>query len=158
MDEVEDDTLKDRFLTFHLNGEDFGVEIANVTEIVGIQHITVVPDLPDFVKGVINLRGIVIPVIDVRARFRMKTAEYDQRTCVIVVQIKDMNVGLIVDHVKEVLNIPESDITPPPRIQKDKEHHQYVKGLGRVDKEVKVLLDLGKLLDDAEVGLLQGNA
>ena len=113
-DEDDEDAQKDKYLTFHLAKEDYAVEIRHVTEIIGIQRITEVPDMPDFVRGVINLRGKIIPVIDVRTRFKIEAKEYDDRTCIIVVNINDMSVGLVVDEVSEVASIPEEQVEPPP--------------------------------------------
>ena len=114
-DEVHDlneDTQKDKYLTFHLGSEDYGIEIRHVTEIIGIQKITVIPEMPDYIKGVINLRGKIIPVMDVRIRFRLPERAYDERTCVVVVNIRDAAIGLVVDTVSEVADIPESQIEP----------------------------------------------
>jgi len=148
-DDEEGDTLKDRFLTFHIGEEDYGIEIAYVTEIVGIQKITAVPDMPDFIKGVINLRGQVIPVMDVRCRFSMTARPYDERTCVIVVKLNESSVGLVVDSVKEVIDIPEKNVSEPPRVAKA-DSARYIKGIGRVNEEVKILLNIGKLLFEDE--------
>ncbi len=121
-----------------------------VTEIIGIQSITEVPELPVYIKGIINLRGKIIPVMDVRLRFGKPEHEYDERTCVIVIDIKDVSIGLIVDRVSEVLNIAESEIVPPPQLDKDY-RHKYIKGIGKVDKDVKLLLNCEKLLNDEDI-------
>lgn len=151
----EEDTQKDRYLTFHLGDEVYGIEIAHVTEIVGIQKITEVPEMPAFVKGVMNLRGQVISIIDVRARFNMEPREYDDRTCVIVVRINDTSVGLIVDTVSEVRNIPAENVSPPPRVAQGASA-RYISGLGKVGDEVKILLDVDKLLFERELEALSG--
>ena len=142
----DDDAQKDKYLIFHLAGEDYGIDIAYVTEIIGIQKITEVPDMPEFVKGVINLRGKVIPVMDVRKRFGFELKEYNERTCIIVVDMKDMAVGLVVDQVQEVLDIPEKNIEPPPSIGKN-ERSDYVSGMGKLGEDVKILLNCQFLLD-----------
>lgn len=142
----EEDTQKDKFLTFHLAGEDYGIEIAYVTEIIGIQPITEVPDMPAFVKGVINLRGKVIPIMDVRARFNLQLRDYDGRTCIIVVELQDNCVGLIVDAVNEVMAIPEAQIEPPPATGPHQGGH-FLRGLGKIDNQVKILLAIDQLLD-----------
>jgi purine-binding chemotaxis protein CheW len=149
-DEEDEDTLKDRYLTFHLNGEDYGVEIRFVTEIVGIQKITEVPDMPNFVKGVINLRGQVIPVMDVRLRFGMDPKEYDERTCVVVVELNNTAVGLVVDTVEEVREIPEKNVSPPPQVAQGASS-RYILGMGKVEDEVKILLDVNKLLFEEDL-------
>ncbi len=144
-DEEDEDTQKDKFLTFTVGKEDYGLEIYHVTEIIGIQKITEVPDMPDYVKGVINLRGKVIPVMDVRKRFKFDEREYDDRTCIVVVHINDTSLGLVVDTVKEVSDIPEKDIQPPPEIAEGNRQF-FIRGLGKVEEEVKILLDAEKLL------------
>lgn len=153
----DEDTMKDKYLTFHLAGEDYGIDIAYVTEIIGIQKITEVPDMPDYVKGVINLRGKVIPVMDVRLRFHLPERDYDERTCIIVVDIDSTAVGLVVDQVNEVADIPEKDVEPPPRSSKGASS-RYLKGMGKVENEVRILLSVDKLLQDEELGDLAGIA
>jgi purine-binding chemotaxis protein CheW len=140
-----EDTQKDKYLTFLLAREDYGLEIRYVTEIIGIQKITKVPDMPNFIKGVINLRGKVIPVMDMRARFNLPTREYDERTCVIVVNIQEQAVGLVVDRVNEVVDIPAGQVEPPPLSAKGSAG-RYIRGIGKVGEEVKVLLEVERLL------------
>jgi len=111
--ELTEDTQKGKFLTFSLGAEVYGIEIKFVTEIIGMQPITEVPDLPKYVKGIINLRGKIIPVIDVRLRFKKPAVEYNDRTCIVVVDIKGIAVGLIVATVAEVLTITDQNIVPP---------------------------------------------
>jgi len=149
-DEDDDDAMKDRYLTFRVGDEVYGIEIAYVTEIVGMQKITEVPDMPNFVRGVINLRGQVIPVIDVRARFHMEDRTYDDRTCVVVIQLNETSIGLVVDTVNEVMDIPADQVSPPPKLGQG-EGNRYIRGMGKVGDEVKILLDAGKLLFDNEL-------
>jgi purine-binding chemotaxis protein CheW len=145
-DAVEaEDTLQGKFLVFKVGSEDYGIEIRYVTEIVGIQKINEVPDLPSSMKGVINLRGRVIPVMDIRQRFRLPAREYDERTCIIVVQVEDQVSGMIIDQVREVTEIPEKQIEPPP-VRSTQSGH-YVKGIGKVADEVKILLDVHRLFN-----------
>lgn len=143
--EMEEDTLKDRYLTFSLDKESYGIEVRYVTEIIGIQPITEIPELPEYVKGIINLRGKIIPVMDVRLRFKKEPREYSDRTCTVVVNIGDVSIGLIVDSVSEVLTIPEQDAVEPPQTNKGF-NNRYIKKIGKVGKEVKLLLDCDKLL------------
>ncbi len=150
----DEDTQKDKFLTFHVAEEDYGLDISYVTEIIGIQKITGVPNMPSFVKGVINLRGKVIPVMDVRRRFGIDDRDYDERTCIIVVDIDNTAVGLVVDKVNEVLDIPEGQIEPPPQ-SGGQPYSNYIKGMGKVDEEVKILLDVKNLLFVDKLGELQ---
>lgn len=147
----EEDTLAGRFLTFQLDREVYGIEIRNVTEIIGIQTITEVPQLPEYIKGIINLRGKIIPVMDVRFRFKKNFREYNDRTCVIVVNIQELSIGLIVDSVSEVIAIPETEIVAPPDVTK--EGNKFIKGIGKVGSDVKLLLDCDKLLtyEDTEI-------
>ena len=143
--EVEEDTQQGKFLTFHLAEVDYGIAIRNVTEIIGIQKITEVPDMPDSIRGVINLRGKVIPVMDVRIRFSLSTREYDERTCIIVVNIDENAVGLVVDQVHEVVDIPAEQIEPAPST-KQGSGSSFIQGMGKIGEEVKILLDVDKLL------------
>jgi purine-binding chemotaxis protein CheW len=145
-----EDTQKDKYLTFHLADEDYGIEIRYVIEIIGIQRITDVPDMPAFIRGVINLRGKVIPVMDVRARFNLPDREYDDRTCIIVVDVDGTEVGLVVDEVSEVADIPESNVEPPPKTGKGGGNN-YIQGMGKINKTVKILLDVHKLLFSEEM-------
>ena len=148
--EEDDETEEGKFLTFTLGNEAYGLEIIYVTEIIGIQKITEVPELPEYVIGIMSLRGQIIPVMDVRLRFEKPFKEYDERTCVIVVDISDITVGLIVDGVAEVVTIQEEDIMPHPDLSEG-DNRQFVKGIGKIGKDVKLLLDIHKLLDDDEI-------
>jgi purine-binding chemotaxis protein CheW len=152
-DAGNEDTLKDMYLTFRLGEEDYGLEIRYVTEIVGMQKITEVPDMPHFVKGVVNLRGQVIPVIDMRLRFNMSSRDYDERTCIVVINLKNVQVGLVVDTVNEVRSISEEDVSPPPSAA-DAQSAQYIHGMGKVGDEVKILLDANRLLFEDEISAL----
>lgn len=149
-DSVEqEDTQKDRYLTFIIGNECYGIEILYVTEIIGIQAITEIPELPEYVRGIINLRGKIIPVIDVRIRFKKDTKEYNDRTCIVVVDIKDISIGLIVDSVSEVLTIPEQDIVDPPQV--NKVNNRYIRKIGKVGNAVKLLLNCEMLLTESEI-------
>jgi purine-binding chemotaxis protein CheW len=149
----QEDTQKDKYLTFCLGNEFYGIEIRYVTEIIGLQPITEIPELPEYIRGIINLRGKIIPVMDVRLRFKKNFREYNDRTCVIVVDIKDISIGLIVDSVSEVLSIPSEEVVPPPDIHKG--GNKYIKGIGRNGNEVKLVLDCNKLLNDEEIENLE---
>lgn len=150
LDDEDGDSQKDKYLTFHLGNEDYGLDIRYVIEIVGIQKITEVPDMPKFVKGVINLRGQVIPVMDVRTRFNMEPRDYDDRTCVIVVRINETSIGLVVDTVNEVADIPEQHVSPPPQVSKGA-GSRFIKGMGKIGDDVKILLNVDKLLYEEEL-------
>ena len=153
-DEDDEDAQKDKFLTFRIGAENYGISISHVTEIVVMQQITEVPDMPAFIRGVINLRGQVIPVMDVRSRFKMARRDYDERTCVVVVSINETSVGLIVDRVNEVMDIPAEAIFPPPSIAKGG-GSRYVSGMGKVGEDVKILLDVTRLLFEEELSQLE---
>ena len=150
LDEEDENTQQDRYLTFRLGSEDYGIEIEHVIEIVGIQKITEVPDMPIFVKGVINLRGQVIPVIDMRLRFSMEPRPYDDRTCVVVAKVRDTSLGIIVDTVSEVREIPSDNVSPPPAASVAGSG-RYIMGLGKVGEEVKILLDVSKLFFEEQL-------
>ncbi len=147
---IEEDTQKDRFLTFSLGKESYGIDIKYVIEIIGIQSITEIPELPEYVKGIINLRGKIIPVLDVRLKFKKEPKEYNDRTCVVVVDIKEVSIGLIVDSVAEVITISEEDIVEPPQLNKGFSN-RYIKKIGKIGNEVKLLLDCEKLLTEDEL-------
>lgn len=151
--DLEEDTLSGKYLTFSLGAEVYGIEIRYVTEIIGMHTITEVPDLPDHVRGIINLRGRIIPVIDVRLRFKKPPREYNDRTCVVVVDIQGVAVGLIVDTVAEVLAIPDQDIVSPPQVN-NSYHQRFIKAIGKVGEEIKLILDSDRLLSDEEMANL----
>ena len=147
-----EDTQKGKFLTFAMGKEMYGIEIQYVTEIIGIQSITEIPEFPEYVRGIINLRGKIIPVMDVRLRFKKPFREYTDRTCIVVIDTQDISIGLIVDSVSEVLSIRDEEIVPPPAINKGEQ--KYIKGIGKIGSEVKLLLDCQKLLNDDEIQCL----
>ncbi len=141
-----EDTQKDKYLTFSIGNENYGIAIGHVKEIIGIQPITEIPEFPEHMKGIINLRGKIIPVMDVRLRFKKPPQVYNDRTCIIVIDIAEVSIGLIVDRVAEVLSIPESEIAAPPELNKSSS--KYIKGFGKVGSEVKLLLDCDILLNE----------
>lgn len=151
--EMEEDTQKNRFLTFSLGKESYGIDIKYVIEIIGIQSITEIPELPEYVKGIINLRGKIVPVIDVRLRFKKDEKKYNDRTCVIVVDINNISIGLIVDSVAEVVTIPEEDMVEPPQVNTGA-NNRYIKKIGKIGNEVKLLLDCEKLLLEDEIDVI----
>jgi len=150
-EEDDEDTQQDKFLTFVLHQEEYAVEIRYVTEIIGIQNITGVPDMPAYIKGVINLRGKVIPVMDVRLRFGLEERAYDDRTCIVVICVKDHLVGLIVDSVSEVLDIPKENVEPPPKGTSG-ETSRFIQGMGKVGERVIMILNASQLLFDVPEG------
>lgn len=134
-----------KYLLFYLGDELYGINIINVTEIIEMQRITPVPDMPDYIKGVINLRGKVIPVMDLRLRFRMQGREYDDRTCIVVTSIENASLGMIVDTVAEVHDIHTDNMEPASRMPSSA-GEKYVEGIGKLDDQVCVLIDAHKIL------------
>lgn len=152
-EDIVEDTQKDRYLTFLIGSESYGIEVRYVTEITGMQAITDIPELPDYIRGIINLRGQIIPVMDVRLRFKKVFREYTDRTCIIIVDISNMPIGLIVDAVSEVITIPEEDVVDPPQTNTNI-YNRYIRKIGKVGNEVKLLLDCGKLLGSDDLDSL----
>jgi purine-binding chemotaxis protein CheW len=144
-----------KFLTFLLAGEEYGIEILKVQEIIGIMPITTVPRTPKFIKGVINLRGKVIPVMDLRLKFDLESAEHTAATCVIVVQSGAGRIGLIVDKVCEVLYIGESNIEDAPALGAGVDT-SFILGIGKSQGKVKLLLDIDKVLSNEDLDVLLG--
>lgn len=151
--EETEDTQHGRFLTFTLGNEFYGIEIRYVTEIIGIQPVTKLPEVPDYIQGIINLRGKIIPVIDVRAKFKKEAVEYDDRTCIIVIETSELSAGLIVDNVAEVIAIDDENVVPPPD-NRSGAQNRYISGIGKVGNEVKLLLDCEKLFLEEETNIL----
>jgi purine-binding chemotaxis protein CheW len=146
-----------KYLIFHLGEEEFGIQVQKVREIMGVQNITRVPQTPAYVKGVINLRGKVIPVVDLRLKFEMPAREYTHRTCIIVVQVAGpggtMLMGIVVDGVVEVLNIAGADVEDTPSFGKEVEV-PYVMGMAKVKGKVKILLDIDQVMTARELARL----
>jgi len=148
-----------QYLTFALDGEMFAVGILNVKEIIEYGNLTEIPMMPAFIRGVINLRGSVVPVIDLSARFGGKTTAVGRRTCVVIVEVEDADsrhdIGIMVDAVSEVLEIPASEIEPPPifgaRIRAD-----FIFGMGKVAGKFVIILNIDKVLSVEEIALLTG--
>jgi purine-binding chemotaxis protein CheW len=165
MPQEKGDTMKNdltgKYLTFRLAEEDYGIPLLQVKEIIGMMPVTAVPQTPDDVKGVINLRGQVIPVSDLRLRFGIEATDYNDRTCIIVVDIQGTEtttrMGVIVDAVSEVLNVREDEIEPAPsfgaRVRTD-----YILGMANMDETVKILLDIDRVFDPQEIAILENAA
>jgi len=147
-----------KYLSFSLAEEEYGIGILKIKEIIGMMTITVIPQTPQFVKGVINLRGKVIPVIDLRLKFGMEAIPYADRTCIIVVEIEGrsgtMPIGIVVDSVSEVLNVRSENIEPPPSFGTSLDTN-YILGMAKMDSGVKILLDIGKVLGADEIAGLE---
>ncbi len=150
LEEEQEDTQHGKYITFRMGKEGYGFEISNVNEIIGIQGITELPDVPPFIKGVINLRGKVIPVMDVRIRFGMEEVEYNERTCIIVVIVNNVFIGLIVDEVSEVVDIQDSNIENEKQMSGGLDS-RYIKAFGKIDDNVIILLNINSLLFEGEM-------
>jgi purine-binding chemotaxis protein CheW len=139
-----------QYVTFCLGDEEYGVDILKVQEIIGISPVTRVPYLPDFIKGVINLRGIVVPIVDLRLRFRLPKAEYTDRTCVVIVKVGERVVGMIVDSVREVMEIAEEMVDAAPSFGHGV-RTDFIEGMGKVDDRLVLLLNIEKLFTEGEM-------
>ncbi|MDH5511408.1 MAG: chemotaxis protein CheW [Nitrospinota bacterium] len=151
--------IEGKYLTFTLGEEEYGLEILKVREIIGLMEVTSVPQTPEFIKGVINLRGKVIPVIDLRLKFGMEEAQATEETCIIVVDIGDMLMGILVDTVSEVVDIPAARIEPPPSFGSNIST-AFILGMGRHQDKVKILLDIARVLSQEElmnIAMLEGS-
>jgi purine-binding chemotaxis protein CheW len=146
---IEEDTQKGKFLTFQLDSEVYGVEVRFVKEIVSILPITALPQSPAYVKGVISLRGLIIAIIDLRTRLHKKEVAYTGRTCIIILDIFENQIGFVVDEVAAVTSIKEEDIIPAPNF-KSSASNRFLKGIGKVGEQVKLILDCEKLLTEQE--------
>lgn len=142
-----------QLVSFHVGGEEFGLDILRVQEIIRVQQLTRVPNSPDFVDGVINLRGKVIPVIALRKRIGLEDRPHDKQTRIVVVEVSGNVLGFIVDSVSEVLRIPADTVEPPPRLGKIE--REYVSGVGKLDNRLLILLDVDRLMSDSEQALMQ---
>ncbi len=148
-----------KYLTFSLAGEEYGLEILKVREIIGVMDITAVPRTPSFVKGVINLRGKVIPVVDLRLKFEMPSVEKTEETCIIVVDVGNIEMGVVVDKVSEVLDIAGEEIEDAPSFGVNVDTN-FILGMGKANGRVTILLDISKVLrgDELESVAAVGNA
>lgn len=150
-----------KLLTFSLAEEAYGVSILKVKEIIGMMDITPVPRTPDFIKGVVNLRGKIIPIMDLRIKFGMTAQEYNERTCIIVVEI-DMKgsqklLGVVVDMVSEVVTVSPEQIEPPPEYGTHAEHN-FILGIGKIKEKVVIILDIDEVFLCEEVLKMLDNA
>ena len=139
-----------QYVTFFIGTEVYGVEVLRVQEIIGMTKITQVPNSMHFMKGVINLRGTVVPVVDMRARFGMEEKEYDGFTVILIVEVKGTMIGMIVDSVSDVVNIPIKDIQDTPHFSASI-RTDYIKGIGRIDEELVIVLDVDRILSHEEI-------
>jgi len=159
--ELDPETIQGKYLTFLLMGETYGLQILKVQEIISLLNITRVPRTPAYVLGVINLRGKVIPVIDMRLKFGLEKSEKTERTCIIVVQItrgqNSITIGIIVDEVSEVINVKASQISPTPPMGVAV-NTDFIMGVGKVDDSVIMLLDINKAFSDEIFSIVENQA
>ena len=150
----ERSAIEGKFLTFILGDEIYGIEILKAREIIGLMDITTVPQTPEYMKGVINLRGKVIPVIDLRLKFSLQEEEHTQETCVIVVEVNDTSIGLIVDSVSEVSDISGEEIENAPTFGQGIDT-SFIMGLGKVKDKIIILLDIERVLSSEELEMVE---
>ena len=155
--ESKQQQLAGKYLTFGLADEEYGVEITKVREIIKMMDITSVPRTPEFVKGVINLRGKVIPVVDLRLKFSMAEAEHTDETCIVVVDVNTLEMGTVVDKVSEVLDIDAEDIEETPSFGVSVDT-SFILGIGKKDDQVTILLDISKVLSSTELCAVEETA
>jgi len=146
--------IVDEFLTFRLGGEEYGIEILKVQEIRGYDSITQIANAPEFIKGVVNLRGIIVPIIDMRIKFRLGTADYDQFTVVIILNVAGRVMGIVVDGVSDVLTLEAEQMRPTPGFGSVIDT-EYIMGLGTVEERMLILIDIEKLMSSSDMGLIE---
>lgn len=156
MEESFEDTVHGKYLVLSLGEQQYAIAIEYVVDIINVQPITHVPNCPSFVMGITNLRGKAIPTVDLRLRFGKVQKEYTDRTCIIVLEEQGASVGLIVDSVAEVINLDDSQISPPPSFNQSYES-RFIQGVGKADSGIKLILDCKTVLDDNLVGAFGDN-
>ncbi|MGO4551374.1 chemotaxis protein CheW [Lysobacter sp. 2RAF19] len=144
----------EEFLTFALGGEEYGVDILKVQEIRGCDTATRLPDAPDYIKGVVNLRGVIVPVVDMRVKFRLPDAQYTAQTVMIVLNIAERVVGIVVDRVSDVVRMSPDQLRAVPELGGAGIDRQFVTGIGTLDDRMLILLDIERLMTSAEMGLI----
>jgi purine-binding chemotaxis protein CheW len=146
----QEDTLVNKYLIFTIDKEEYGIEITHILEIIGIQPITPVPDVESYVRGVTNLRGKIVPVIDARLKLKKDFRQYDDRTCIIIINYKDILMGMIIDKVSEVINLVQEDILPPSSIKKGA-NSRYIKSIGKYKDKIAFILDCEEIVKTEEL-------
>lgn len=154
----EDEISMSEYLAFKLGKEEYGLDILKVQEIRGYEAVTRVAGVPDFVKGVINLRGIIVPIVDMRLKFKLGEPSYDQFTVVIILNIPGKVVGIVVDGVSDVITLKPDQVKPPPEVGNALSGGDYIVGLGTLDERMLILLDIEKLMSSKDMGLIDAAA
>lgn len=151
--------LAGKYLTFTLDKEEYAIEILKVNQVIRMQEITTIPRVPSFVRGVINLRGMIIPIIDMRKKFAMADHADTERSCIVVIQLgqdgKTVNMGIVIDEVREVLEIPAGDIEETPSFGAGIDT-EFIMGIAKTGKTVKMMLNIGKVLTSSEIQAIAG--
>jgi len=145
--------MANEFLTFRLGNEEYGIEILKVQEIRGYDAITQIANAPDFIKGVVNLRGIIVPIVDMRIKFRLGNASYDQFTVVIILNVSGRVMGVVVDGVSDVITLRQEQMRPTPGLGSIIDT-EYIMGLGTIDERMLILIDIEKLMGSRDMGLV----
>jgi len=153
--ETTEKALSNQYVTFQLGAETYGISILKLNEIIAYQSCTTIPNVPNFIKGVLNLRGIVVPVIDLRERFGMELKEYDQFTVIMILDVSGRIMGLVVDAVSDVLTLNSEDVKPRPHFSTGIST-EFIYGMGIKDNKFIILLDVDKLLSDEELNMVDG--
>ena len=151
---MDTNPVTNEFLTFRLGGEEYGIEILKVQEIRGYDAITHIANAPDFIKGVVNLRGIIVPIADMRIKFRLGKADYDQFTVVIILNVAGRVMGIVVDGVSDVITLDTEQMRPTPGMGSVIDT-EYIMGLGTVDERMLILIDIEKLMMSSHMGLIE---
>ncbi|KMW46719.1 chemotaxis protein CheW [Ralstonia insidiosa] len=149
---IGEETGGEEYLAFTLGREEYGIDILKVQEIRGYETVTRIANAPDFIKGVINLRGIIVPIVDLRIKFQLDRVEYNQYTVVIILNLKDRVVGIVVDGVSDVLTLQSQQIKPAPEFSGALDT-EYIRGLGSIDERMLILVDIERLLMSADMAL-----
>jgi purine-binding chemotaxis protein CheW len=155
--EAADDIAAREFLAFTLGKEEYGIHILKVQELRGYEEPTRIANAPDFIKGVVNLRGIIVPIVDMRIKFNLGTPTYDQFTVVIILNINGRVVGMVVDSVSDVITLSPDQVKPAPEMGTAL-NTDYLIGLGTVDQRMLILVDIDRLMSSAEMGLIENIA
>jgi purine-binding chemotaxis protein CheW len=145
------------FLTFTLGGEEYGIDILKVQEIRGYEAVTAIANVPEFIKGVLNLRGVIVPIIDLRLKFKLGRADYNEFTVVIILNLCDRVVGVVVDSVSDVITLPPEQVRPAPEFAAML-NTSYIMGLGTLDQRMLILMDIEKLMSGADMALVDSSA
>ncbi|MBX3618179.1 chemotaxis protein CheW [Nitrosomonas sp.] len=148
--------ITNEYLTFRLGKEEYGIEILKVQEIRGYEAITQIANAPDFIKGVVNLRGIIVPIIDMRIKFHMENVDYDQFTVVIILNVAGRVMGIVVDGVSDVINLTSEQLRPAPGLGSVIDT-EYIMGLGTIDNRMLILIDIEKMMSSSDMGLIEQN-